>query len=149
MDISVVWTKPLPIKWTGTEYEADWETIPSSAGVYIIGRQYGKTMEALYVGQTGDLNRRIERQLNNLKLMHHVEESSNGGRIVLAGAIKTKSKKKIKTHLNTIERALIRHFIAEGHDLANKRGAPRLKHTIESTGAHPKKWWPKKLSVEA
>ena len=69
MQISVVWSKPLLIKWTGTGYEADWNAIPDSAGVYIIGRKHGKTMEALYVGQTGNLHGRIEQQLNNLKLM--------------------------------------------------------------------------------
>jgi hypothetical protein len=46
------------------------------------------------------------------------------------------------------ERALIRYFLSEGHDLVNKQGTRLSRHELESTGKHPKRYFPKLMYLE-
>lgn len=47
-----------------------------------------------------------------------------------------------------IERAFIRYFLSEGHDLVNKQGTRLRQHEIASVGKHPKKFIPHLMYVE-
>jgi hypothetical protein len=46
------------------------------------------------------------------------------------------------------ERALMRHFLGEGHDLVNKQGTRIRTHTIRSSGRHPKRFFPNEIQME-
>lgn len=153
MNIDVEWEKPVPLhrsKQNGFIYECDLERVPNERGVYVFGRQYGKRFEALYVGQASRLCTRIQSHLNNLRLMSRIRDSKNGSRVLLLGCLKTKPGQDWKRCLTIVERALLRYFVAEGHDLVNKQGTRLRRHTITSTGGIPKKkpLFPLELQLE-
>ena len=50
--------------------------------------------------------------------------------------------------LPIIERALIRYFLSEGHDLVNKQGTRLRRHEILSEGRHPNLFVPKLMFVD-
>src|SRR5688572_28890697 len=104
--------------------------------------------EALYVGMANNLRGRIKGQLNNLKLMLHVRHAQGGRRVILTGEIKTRPGQQTRTCLPIIERALIRYFLSEGHNLVNKSGTKLRGHEVHSVGKHPKRFFPKKMYVE-
>jgi hypothetical protein len=47
-----------------------------------------------------------------------------------------------------IERALIRYFLSEGHDLVNKQGVRIRRHEITSAGKHPKRYFASPIFLE-
>ncbi len=49
--------------------------------------------------------------------------------------------------LATLERALIRHFLSEGHDLLNEKGTRIERDEIKSTGKIPKSFVPSEMFV--
>jgi hypothetical protein len=129
-------------------YSVDLEKLPTSSGLYIFGRRYGKQFEALYVGKAGRIRGRVKGQLNNLRLMQHLRSAKAGRRFVLCCRLATKPGQRLEKCLLLIERALIRHFLSEGHDLVNKQGARLLRHEITSSGRHPKRLIPRLMYVE-
>jgi hypothetical protein len=50
--------------------------------------------------------------------------------------------------LDIVERSLIRHFLSEGHDLANKQGARIRRHAIRSSGPVPRAFVPANMFLE-
>jgi hypothetical protein len=98
--------------------------------------------EALYVGKSLRLRGRIKNHLNNLRLMRHLQDAKSGRRVVIAGQIFTRPGQQIAKSLSTLERAFIRHFLAEGHDLVNKQGVRIRRHEIESQGPLPRTFIP-------
>lgn len=46
------------------------------------------------------------------------------------------------------ERALIRYFLSEGHDLVNKQGTRLRRHELQSSGTHPKRFFPRNMYLE-
>ena len=129
-------------------YTVDLAKLPSAAGVYIFGRRWGRDFEALYVGKAERIRGRVKTQTNNLRLMQHMKNAKGGTRIVLAGRIMTKPGQQLAKSLLLIERALIRYFLSEGHDLVNKQGTRLRRHEIISDGKHPKRFFPREMFVE-
>jgi hypothetical protein len=86
--------------------------------------------------------------LKNLPLMLHLKNAKNGKRIVLAGRFLSRPGQQIKTCLPLIERALIRYFLSEGHDLVNKQGTRLRRREVSSSGKHPKRFFPTLMYVE-
>lgn len=80
--------------------------------------------------------------------MQHLRNAKAGKRIVLCGRIVTKPGQRLEKCLVLIERALIRYFLSEGHDLVNKQGTRLRRHEVASSGKHPKKFIPKMMYVE-
>jgi hypothetical protein len=117
-------------------------------GIYIFGRRHGRSFEALYVGKAGSLRSRIKVQLNNHKLLTHVWNAKTGRRIVMLGEFKAKRGQIPDTCLRTAEKALIRYFVAEGHDLVNLQGVILRQHDVSSTGVHKAKDFPNLIQVE-
>jgi hypothetical protein len=129
-------------------YGLDLGKVTDAAGVYIFGRRWGSQFEALYVGKAGNIRGRVKGHLNNLRLMQHLLNAKTGKRIVLAGRIVTKRGQKLPKSLALAERALIRYFLSEGHDLVNRQGTRLRRHELASSGQHPKRFFPKLMYLE-
>jgi hypothetical protein len=151
MKLEVDWSRPVSLK-DGTRqnmiYAMDLSKLPVVAGVYIFGRAWGSGFEALYVGKANNIRARVKGQFNNLRLMQHLKNTKSGKRVLLTGRIVTKPGQRIEKCLVLIERGLIRYFLSEGHDLVNKQGTHLRRHEIESSGRHPKKFFPRPMYVE-
>lgn len=46
------------------------------------------------------------------------------------------------------ERAMIRHFLSEGHDLVNKQGVRLRRHVVLSSGNYLKRFFPDTVYLE-
>lgn len=151
MKLTVEWARPLQLKDATREnlmYKVALNKLPTAPGVYLFGRRWGKQFEALYVGKANGVRGRVKSQLNNLRLMQHLKNAKAGKRLVLAGRIVTKPGQQIDRCLPLIERALIRYFLSEGHDLVNKQGTRLRRHELSSLGNHPKRYFPSLIYVE-
>ena len=129
-------------------YGVDLTKISVRSGVYIFGRRWGSQVEALYVGKAGRIRSRVKSHLNNLRLMQHLRNAKTGKRIVLAGRLVTKPGQRLSKCMALTEKALIRYFLSEGHDLVNKQGTRLRRHELGSSGQHPKRFFPKTMYLE-
>ena len=151
MKLYVEWTRPVPLKdasYQNLIYNVSLDRLPTSAGIYVFGRRWGNQFEALYVGKANGVRGRVKGQLNNLRLMQHLKNAKNGKRILLTGRIVTKPGQRLEKCLLLVERALIRYFLAEGHDLVNKQGTRLRRHELSSSGKHPKRFFPSLMYIE-
>jgi hypothetical protein len=82
------------------------------------------------------------------KLMQHLSNAKTGKRVLLAGRLVTKRGQRLQKCLTLAERAFIRYFLSEGHDLVNKQGTRLRRHEVESSGCHPKRYFPRQMHVE-
>jgi len=151
MKISVEWGRPLALR-NGSRQNLicvlDFDKVPDSAGVYVFGRRWGKDIEALYVGKATNIRSRVNGQFNNLRLMQHLKHAKIGKRVFLFGKAITKTGQKIDKVVSLLERALIRYFLSEGHDLVNRQGVRIRRHEINSDGYQPKKFIPRLMFLE-
>ncbi len=151
MRLHLDWGRPLALR-DGTKqnliYIADLSKLPTAPGVYVLGRRWGSAFEALYVGKATNIRSRVKGQLNNLRVMQHLKNAKTGRRIVLSGRVVTKPGQRLEKSLLLIERALIRYFLSEGHDLVNRQGTRLRRHEIVSSGKHPKRFIPATMYVE-
>jgi len=151
MKLHLEWTRPIPLRDATLEnliYAVDLKKLPRIAGVYVLGRRWGGDFEALYVGKANDIRGRVKGQLNNLRLMQHLKNAKNGKRIVLTGRFVAKPGQQSTKCLPLIERALIRYFLSEGHDLVNKQGTRLRRHEVASAGRYPKRLIPRLMYLE-
>lgn len=151
MKLHIEWLRPIQLT-DGTRenlmYTLNHDKLPDAHGLYVFGRKFGTGFEALYVGKANSLRNRVRGQLKNLPLMMHLKKARNGKRILLAGKFVTKPGQRPDKCLPLLERALIRYFLSEGHDLVNKQGTRLRRHEIRSSGKHPKKYIPKLMFVD-
>ena len=135
MKLHVEWSKPIPMrKVPSLMYNVDLDLLPAAAGVYVFGRKWGTTgFEALYVGKALNIRHRIRGQLNNLRLMTHIRDAKMGKRVVLAGSLAVKGGQQVDECITLAERAFIRFFLSEGHDLVNISGTKLRQHEVNST----------------
>ncbi|MGH3690506.1 MAG: GIY-YIG nuclease family protein [Microbacterium sp.] len=150
MELRVAWMQPIPLtksKRRDRIYDTDLDRIPNVAGVYVLGRVWGTSFEALYVGKADNLKRRVDQHLNNLRLMRHLEDAQKGSRVVMIGTFMAKQNQPANVCLPLIEKALIRHFLAEGHDLVNAQGTRRRQHEIVSLH-RPMRFVPSTIGLE-
>ena len=71
MKIHLEWGKPHVLRDAAAKnmiYDLELGRLPVAAGVYVLGRRWGKQFEALYVGKANNLRGRVKGQLNNLRL---------------------------------------------------------------------------------
>ena len=151
MNLHVEWGRPIQLKDASKDnmiYSVDLGRIAKGAGVYIFGRKWGSQFEALYVGKAGDVRGRINGHFNNLRLMQHLHNAKTGKRVVLAGRIFPKPGQRLAKSMALAERALIRYFLSEGHDLVNRQGTRLRRHQLESSGTHPKRFFPRTIYLE-
>jgi hypothetical protein len=150
MKLNIEWSRPISLRYNSKtdEFAVALDKIPTDAGVYVFGRKYGRNFEALYVGKAGRIRGRVKGQLNNLRLMHHVRDARAGRRILLAGTFVSRPGQQEGRCLPLIERALIRYFLSEGHDLVNKSGTRLRQHSIISSGRHPKRYFARTIFLD-
>jgi len=152
MEMHLQWTSRISLvngAKLGLLYTVDLQKIPKAPGIYIFARRFGSNFEALYVGRGNNLRSRVKGQFNNLRLMNHIKNASLGKRMVLAGVFRPKPGQKRDKCLALIERAFIRYFLAEDHDLVNKSGTKLRQHTIVSAGKHPKKYFRRSIALDS
>ena len=151
MKLKINWSKPVPMERAAHEgqiYSLDISKVPEDAGIYVFARHWGKSYEALYVGKSTNLRGRVRGHLNNLKLMKYLENAKAGKRVVIIGQSITLPGQKIDKVLATLERAFIRHFLLEGHDLGNHQGVRIQRHEISSEGNLIKSFIPSLMYLE-
>ncbi len=151
MKLRVEWSRPLNLRDGSKDnliYALDLTKLPQSSGVYVFGRRWGSGFEALYVGKANKIRGRVKSQLNNLRLMQHLQHAKSGKRVVLPGRLVTKPGQRLEKSMLIVERALIRHFLSDGHDLVNKQGTRLRRHEVTSDGKHPKRLIPPQIFVE-
>jgi len=151
MKLHVDWMSPIPLCDGSNEnliYTCAREKLPESPGVYIFGRTWGNSFEALYVGKAGSVQDRVRNQFKNLPLMRHVEKAKTGERVVLIGQFKGQRGQQCDNCLPIIERALIRHYLERGDDIVNKQGTSLRTHEIISNGAGPRHGIPGSIVVD-
>jgi hypothetical protein len=151
MDLQVDWSRAISLRYSSNTdtFTVMLERVPKKPGVYILGRKYASKFEALYIGKANRLRGRVKQQLNNLRLMHHVRDARAGKRILLAGTFIPKPGQQKERCLPLIERALIRYFLSEGHDLVNKSGTRLRQHEILSLGRHPKRYFARTIFLDS
>lgn len=132
MKLGLTWSKPLDLVDAGMAYDLDLDRVPEDAGVYVFGRRHGRSFEALYVGKADILRSRVRTQLNNLRLMEHLKDARSGRRSLMLGIFEPKGGQRQTPSLQVIERALIRYFMSQGHDLVNVQGARLRHHQVDS-----------------
>lgn len=152
MRLTIQWISSQPLtdgSGNGLFYATRLDKLPKECGIYIFGRRWGKKkFEALYVGRTTNIRGRVMKQLNDVRLMQHVKSAAAGKRVLMAGTFATRSDLKKKKCLPLLERAFIRYFVLEGHDLVNKQGTRIRRHEVQSTGAFPKSFFPNRIGLE-
>jgi hypothetical protein len=151
MKLHLEWARPIQLKDGAKQnliYTIDTMKLPQASGIYILGRRWGSDLEALYVGKANNIRGRVKGQFNNLRLMQHLRNAKTGKRILLAGRIVTRPGQRLEKSLLLIERALIRYFLSEGHDLVNKQGTRLRRHSVVSSGKHPKRFIPNTMYLE-
>ena len=150
MKLQLEWSRPTPLKDGASEnllYTADHSKFSKAAGIYIFGRYFGGGFEALYVGQASKIQGRVRGQFKNLPLMLHLKNAKNGKRFVLMGRFVPKPGQQSDKCLSLMEKALIRHFLSEGHDLVNKQGTRLRRHEIASK-KQPKGFIPRLMFLD-
>jgi hypothetical protein len=133
LKLRLEWSKPVELTSQRLGYDLNLDRIEQAPGIYVFGRRHGDTFEALYVGKATNLRSRAKNQLNNLRLMQHLKDAKTGKRLLLPAVFRPGQAQQISKCLPLIERALIRRFLAEGHDLVNVQGTRIRRHEILST----------------
>jgi hypothetical protein len=151
MKLQLEWARAMPLRDARRDenliYTVDWAKLPETCGVYVFGRRFGRNFEALYVGQaTNGIGARVRQQLKNLPLMLHLKKAKSGKRIILAARFVSRPGQQETKCLALLERALIRYFLSEGHDLVNKQGARLRRHEI--TSKNPRRAVPHLMFVD-
>lgn len=145
MDLRVRWLEPFYLIDGAHDrliYDIeDFDEIPESAGVYVFARAYGKTVSPLYIGRAENLSKRIEQQLNNVRLMNGIRGSQAGYRTVYIGEFISKGGQNAGTALRIIESALISTALVDGFNLLNVQGTKTLAHAIASSGNREARSW--------
>ena len=138
MKLRLEWGRPIALveaPHLNLIYSFDHSKVPEKPGIYVFGRQFGTNFEALYVGKAGSVCGRARGQLKNLPLMLHLQKAKNGERVLLTGRFMPRRGQNEAKCLTILERALIRYFLSEGHDLVNKQGVQLRRHEVASVGA--------------
>ena len=152
MKIYLQWGPMVPLRDGSRQnliYLPDKNKLPKAAGVYVFGRRRKNgDFEALYIGKAKEIRGRVWGHRKNLPLMMHLKTAKQGAKVVRAGIFKSRPGQKVEKCLPLIERALIRYFLSEGHDLANLQGARLRRHEIASDGKHPNLFIPKLMFVD-
>jgi hypothetical protein len=137
LNIEAVWSKPLGLKLarSGAIYHCpELFSIPMDCGVYIFGREHGEAAAPLYIGKALNLRRRIEQQLNSVRLMTGIREAQSGARFVIYCLPQLKRGQRAVRVVSILEQALIAHALSEDFELLQTQGTKTPNHTIRFAG---------------
>jgi len=139
LKINGTWEKPISL--TKSNNSRQWELknidlndINQESCVYVFARKYGKNIYPIYIGRTKNFRGRIKGHLNTVSLMNAIFDAKSGNRLILQCIPKIKPGQKIENVLKTLETALIKHSLLEGHEILNKQGTKPKYTTIELSG---------------
>ena len=145
MDLDLKWLAPFGLidgTRNGLIYDLeDLNEVPESPGVYVFARIHGQTVSPLYIGKAENIFRRIEQQLNNVRLMRGLEDAEAGSRTLHVAEFIAKKGQDSRKAINIIESALISAALVEGYELINIKGTKTPVHTITSTGNREARRW--------
>lgn len=142
MELNIKWHKPINLLdghkqnliYTANGIES-WQGVP---GVYMFCRLFGSKTIPLYIGKAEDIAVRINQHFNtSTKLMKGISNPNKGNRgkkVLVVGQFTPKSGQSTKKCITIIERALIVHALAEGHDLLNVQGTKTPTNRIHFSG---------------
>jgi hypothetical protein len=152
MKLFLEWENPVPLVDGSDQnliYVVDPERLPKAIGLYVFGRRRRNGgFEALYVGKADNIRGRVWGHRKNLPLMMHLKNAKQGKLVVRAGIFIARPGQTPSKCIPIIERALIRYFLSEGHDLVNKAGTRLRRHEISTVGRHPNQFIPKLMFVD-
>jgi hypothetical protein len=137
LNIEAAWSWPLELRLarSGMIYEcADLEAIPIEPGVYVFGREHGYSVAPLYIGQALNLRRRIDQQLNSVRLMKGIYEAPRGTRFLIYCVPRLKPGQKARKVIGIMENAIIAYALSEDFELLQKQGTMTPNHTISFAG---------------
>jgi len=138
LHIEAQWSQPVALTLSNEVREIytcnDIESVSTNAGVYIFARRHGNAVTPLYVGQSGNLRKRLCQHLNSVALMNSIRAAPTGSRIFIFCEPVLRKGQQLPRVLDTLENALIDHALAEGFALLNVQGTKRPAHTIEFSG---------------
>jgi hypothetical protein len=137
LNIEASWSRPLRLRIAryGAIYSCDdLDCIPTDSGVYVFGREHGDAAAPLYIGKALNLRRRIEQQLNSVRLMTGIREAQSGGRFIIYCVPQLKRGQRAVRVISILEQALIAHALAEDFELLQKQGTKTPNHTIRFLG---------------
>ncbi len=126
MIIKADWKNPIKLEDGGKNnqiYAVNTEKISENGGCYVFYNKHGNSYSVLYIGKAENLQRRIEQQFNNLKLMMGIKKSIKGTKFIMCCDVPGKNKaKKFKRTIKMLEKQLIKSATLEGHELLNQKG---------------------------
>src|SRR6476661_2623529 len=131
LNIEASWSRPLRLRLArfGAIYTCDdLECIPTDSGVYVFGREHGEAAAPLYIGKALNLRRRIEQQLNSVRLMTGIREAQSGSRFVMYCVPQLRRGQRAVRVISILEQALI--ALTEDFELLQKQGTKTPNHTI-------------------
>jgi hypothetical protein len=137
LNIEAMWSRPIRLRLvnSGAIYECpELESIPPEPGVYVFGREHGECAAPLYIGKALKLRRRIEQQLNSVRLMTGIRDAQTGGRFVIYCTPLLKRGQRAVRVISILEQALIAHALSEDFELLQKQGTKTPNHTIRFQG---------------
>lgn len=137
LNIEAKWSHPVELRLakTGAIYECeDLDAVPREPGIYVFGRSHGGGRSPLYIGKALNLRRRVEQQLNSVKLMTGIRDAQIGGRFLIYCIPQLKRGQRAAQVVKIMEDALIANALACDHELLQKQGLKRPNHTIRFSG---------------
>jgi hypothetical protein len=138
MEINISWYKPLQLS-DGNSINLIYaceavDEISEKAGIYVFSRKFGGSRIPIYIGQAQNLRRRIDQQLNNVRLMIGIKNEPNGKRELMIGKLQLDRGQQADKVLNIVESALMKSALSSGHELLNIQGTKNRAHVIKSNG---------------
>src|SRR4051812_11056349 len=113
MELQVQWHKPISLvdgrrsqyKYASHYTYACDDDLPRTPGVYMFGRFYGRSFAPLYIGQAGNIEKRVWQHFKgNVALMNRIKhESKSGRRVVIVGEFCAKPGQSWQTCVDVIE----------------------------------------------
>jgi hypothetical protein len=139
MELELFWHRPVALRDGSRQsliYVCDeLDELPTTAGVYVFGRQFGENVEPIYIGKAGNLRRRVrEHTERNIRLMKGIEAAKNGRRVIQVAEWFGKPGQQAGRVLPIIESALIKYALAEGYELLNVHGTKTPVHELSMSG---------------
>jgi hypothetical protein len=106
-------------------------------GVYIFGWMDGEKLQAIYVGRTIQMKRRLNSHHQGDALMDRLLVVPHDPKVLFIGYVFPEGEtEEVRSKvLAIIEKGLIRYYVASGHDLHNLSGESIKRHLIKSKNA--------------
>jgi hypothetical protein len=149
--IEVVWYPPIRlIREAELCYACpDLIDIPTTPGLYVFTRVRGQRCDPIYIGLATSLRRRVAQHLNSIKLLTALENAAAGRRMLMVAVVPNLPSDEGRTILASVERALIRQAVADGHTILNKHGLFRPEYAVTHRGNRAARiWLPREMGAE-